>query len=206
MGKSLTSQPRGTFANLAAFETGGAFPDDGETPQPLLKGDGTDSPLSFTETKAFVDGVEVETVEGAQAKADAAEAAAAADAASQIEDERTAPAKLTGKRVPPRKLNITSSATPTVNTDLYDFVSITALATAITSMTSGLTGTPDDGEMLLYRIKDNGTARPITWGASFEAKGAILPITTVISKTLHVLFIWDSVSAKWGCLSTAQEI
>jgi hypothetical protein len=84
-------------------------------------------------------------------------------------------------------------------------VTITAQAEAITSMTSGLSGTPNNGEMLLYRIKDNGTARAITWGASFQAMGAALPTTTVLSKILHVLFIWDSVASKWGCLSTAQE-
>jgi hypothetical protein len=114
-------------------------------------------------------------------------------------------ATLTNKRVPPRITTITSSATPTVNTDDCDMVTITALAAAITSMTSGLTGTPNNGEMLLYRIKDNGTARAITWGASFAAAGASLPTTTVLGKVLHVLFIWDSVAAKWFCLSTAQE-
>jgi hypothetical protein len=107
--------------------------------------------------------------------------------------------------IPARVTTITSSATPTVNTDLCDAVSITALATAITSMTSGLTGTPRNFDMLLYRIKDNGTARAITWGASYTAAGASLPTTTVLGKVLHVLFIWDSVAAKWCCLSTAQE-
>jgi hypothetical protein len=107
--------------------------------------------------------------------------------------------------VPARVTTITSSATPTVNTDLCDAVTITAQAAAITSMTSGLTGTPRNFDMLLFRIKDDGTARAITWGASFAAAGAALPTTTVLSKTLHALFIWDSVAAKWCCLSTAQE-
>lgn len=107
--------------------------------------------------------------------------------------------------IPARVTTITSSATPTVNTDLCDAVTITAQAAAITSMTSGLTGTPRNFDMLLFRIKDNGTARAITWGASFEAKGADLPTTTVLSKILHALFIWDSVTSKWGCLSTSQE-
>jgi hypothetical protein len=123
----------------------------------------------------------------------------------QITTERTAVVTLTNKRITARVITITSSATPTVNTDNCDMVKITALAAAITSMTSGLTGTPADGDMLLYRIKDNGTARAITWGASFEAKGEDLPTTTVLSKVLHVLFIWDSVTSKWGCLSTSQE-
>jgi hypothetical protein len=53
MGKPLTNAPRGTYRNLAQFETAGNFPADGQTPQPLLKGDGTESPLAFTATKAF---------------------------------------------------------------------------------------------------------------------------------------------------------
>jgi hypothetical protein len=117
-----------------------------------------------------------------------------------------ATATLTNKRIPPRITTITSSATPTVNTDNCDMVTITALAEAITSMTTNLSGTPNNGEMLLYRIKDNGTARAITWGASFVAMGASLPTTTVLSKVLHVLFVWDSVTSKWGCISTAYEL
>jgi hypothetical protein len=109
------------------------------------------------------------------------------------------------KRIPPRVTTITSSGTPTVNSDNCDMVTITAQAEAITSMTTNLTGTPNNGEMLLFRIKDDGTARAIAWGASFEAMGAALPTTTVLSKVLHALFIWDSVDSKWGCLSTSQE-
>lgn len=104
-----------------------------------------------------------------------------------------------------RVLTITSSATPTINTDLYDAVSITALGTAITSMTSGLSGAPTNFEKLIIRIKDDGTARAITWGASFEAKGVALPTTTVISKVLTVGLLYDTVTSKWGCVASAQE-
>lgn len=112
---------------------------------------------------------------------------------------------LTNKRVTPRVGTTTSSATPTINTDSYDMYSITALATAITSMTTNLSGTPTNGQKLLIRIKDDGTARAITWGASFEAKGVSLPTTTVISKVLTVGFIYDTVTSKWGCVGSAQE-
>jgi len=112
---------------------------------------------------------------------------------------------LTNKRITARVTTITSSATPTVNTDNCDAVTITALATAITSMTSGLTGTPANFDMLLFRIKDDGTARAITWGASFVARGATLPTTTVLGKILHALFIWNSVTSLWECISTSQE-
>lgn len=108
-------------------------------------------------------------------------------------------------RLVPRVTTITSSATPTINTDNCDAVTITALATAITSMTTSLSGTPNNFDKLTIRIKDNGTARAITWGASFEAKGVALPTTTVISKVLTVGFIYDSVTAKWGCVSSVNE-
>lgn len=112
---------------------------------------------------------------------------------------------LTNKRITPRITTITSSATPTVNTDNCDCVTITAQAAAITSMTTNLSGTPTNFQKLLYRIKDDGTARAITWGTSFEAKGVSLPTTTVTSKVLTVGFIYDTVTSKWGCVASVQE-
>jgi len=108
-------------------------------------------------------------------------------------------------RIVPRVTTITSSATPTINTDNTDCVTITAQSAAIGSFTTNLTGTPNNFDRLTIRIKDDGTARAITWGASFEAKGASLPTTTVISKVLTVGFIYDTVTSKWGCVATAQE-
>lgn len=104
-----------------------------------------------------------------------------------------------------RVTSITSSATPTINTDNCDAVNITALATAITSMTTNLSGAPSDFDTLVFRIKDNGTARAITWGASFVAGGVALPTTTVISKVLTVGFIYDAVKLDWCCIASAQE-
>jgi hypothetical protein len=114
-------------------------------------------------------------------------------------------ATLTNKRITPRITTIVSSATPTINTDNCDCVTITAQAAAITSMTTNLSGTPTNFQKLIIRIKDDGTARAITWGASFEAKGVALPTTTVISKVLTVGFLYDTVTSKWGCVASAQE-
>lgn len=112
---------------------------------------------------------------------------------------------LTNKRVTARITPITSSATPTVNTDSADCVTITALATAITSMTSSLSGTPVNFDQLEYRIKDDGTARAITWGTSFATGTGTLPTTTTLSKVLHVYFEWDSVQSKWICAFSGSE-
>lgn len=110
-----------------------------------------------------------------------------------------------GASIVPRVSSEASSATPTINTDNVDAHSITALAAAITSFTTNLSGTPANFQKLTIRIKDNGTARAITWGSSFEAKGVPLPTTTVVSKVLTVGFIYDTVTSKWGCVASAQE-
>lgn len=107
---------------------------------------------------------------------------------------------LSNKRVTPRVGSASSSGTPTIDCGLYDQYNITALATAITSVS--ITGTPVDGQKLLIRIKDNGTARAIAWGASFSSSGSgTLPTTTVVNKTHLVGFIYDSTAAKWVCMA-----
>ena len=110
---------------------------------------------------------------------------------------------LTNKRFTRRVVTVTQSATPAINTDNTDVASITGLAQAITSFTTNLTGTPVDGDMLIVRITDDGTARAITWGAKFEASTIALPTTTVISTMLTVGFIWNTASLKWRCIAAA---
>lgn len=111
----------------------------------------------------------------------------------------------TGAAPTVRTNTTTSSATPAINVDTTDEFTITALATNITSFTTNLTGTPVNGQKLIIRIKDDGTARTITWGASFAARGVALPTTTVISKYLYVGFIYNSTAAVWDCVASAQE-
>lgn len=98
-----------------------------------------------------------------------------------------------------------SSATPTINTDNTDIHTITALAADITSFTTNLSGTPVNGQKLIIRILDNGTARAIAWGASFASRGATLPTTTVLSKYLYVGFIYNSTASKWDCVAVVNE-
>jgi hypothetical protein len=103
-------------------------------------------------------------------------------------------------------IQLTSSATPTVSVNGYmkTFVDITALAVA-TNLSANLTGTPQNGDILWFQIKDNGTARVITCGSLFEAKGEALPTTTVISKRINMGFTWDSTTSKWGCIAVVIE-
>ena len=108
-------------------------------------------------------------------------------------------------RIIPRVTAITSSATPTINTDNCDCVDITALALDITSMTTSLTWTPNNFDKLIIRIKDNWTSRAITWWAKFVARWATLPSITIISKILIVWFIYNTTAWVWDCIAVAQE-
>jgi len=74
-------------------------------------------------------------------------------------------------------------------------------------MTTNLTGTPTNKQTLFFEIKDNATARAITWGASFVAGGVALPTTTVASKILTVGFSYSTANSlnKWRCIASAQE-
>ena len=114
----------------------------------------------------------------------------------------SATATLTNKRITKRITTVASSATPTINTDNCDIHKITALTVNITNMSTNLSGTPTDGQMLLIQI--TGTAaRTISWGTSFESSTVTLPSTTVTTARLDVGFIWNAATSKWRCIAVA---
>ncbi len=110
---------------------------------------------------------------------------------------------LTNKRITKRIGTEVSSATSTPTADSVDQWNITALAAA--DAIAAPTGTPTDGQTLIFRILDNGTARALTWNAIYVARGVTLPSTTVISKYLYVGFIYNATSSKWECVASSQE-
>lgn len=111
----------------------------------------------------------------------------------------------TNKRITPRIVSTTASTAPSINTDSCDQFNLTAQSAPITSMTTNLTGTPTDGQKLIVRIKDDGSAHPITWGASWRAVGVSLPTTTVISKTLYVGSIYNGADSLWDVVAVGQQ-
>lgn len=109
-------------------------------------------------------------------------------------------------RIKKREVTVTQSATPSINTDNGDIFTITGLAQAITSLTSGLTGTPVEGDMIELQITDNGTARAITHGASFVSTTAnAMASTTIVNKRLRELFQWNAVISKWECVGVTNS-
>jgi hypothetical protein len=111
---------------------------------------------------------------------------------------------LTNKRITKRVLALSAnSATPAINTDLYDVVHITAQTAAITSFTSSLSGTPVDGDTLRISVTGTG-AVGLTFGASFEASGGVpLSTTTVTTARLDMGFFWNTETSKWRQVAQA---
>ena len=112
---------------------------------------------------------------------------------------------LTNKRIKPRVVDAASYTTDTgtsLDVSTCDLFVITAQAGALLFNSPG--GTPVQGQKLMIRIKDNATARALTWNAVFRAMGTALPSTTVLSKTLYLGFIYNSTDTKWDLVASAQ--
>jgi hypothetical protein len=93
----------------------------------------------------------------------------------------------------PNVQSVVSAATVTPNADTNDEVVVTAQAEALTI--ANPSGTPTDGQAMIIRLLDNGTARAITWGAGYSGTG--LPTTTVVGTYIYVPLIYNSSSSKW---------
>ena len=112
---------------------------------------------------------------------------------------------LVGARITARVQSVTDAATVTPDADANDAVDITAIAQAFTI--ANPTGTPTNFQKLIIRIKDNATARAITWGNGYVAGGVALPSTTVLSKITNIGLIYNTANSlnKWQCVAVSQE-
>lgn len=123
---------------------------------------------------------------------------------AMMQDASVTKIKLAADAVP--TVRSTSSVTPgtlTPDVDNYDFFVVTALAN---SMTFGApTGTPVSGQGMLIRVKDNGTARTLTFNAIYRAIGVTLPTATVANKLLYLAARYNAESIKWDIISVGRE-
>lgn len=110
---------------------------------------------------------------------------------------------LTNKRITPRINTTTSTSTLTIDSDTTDQYTVTALAVPMTI--AAPTGTPTDGQRLVIRILDNGTARALTWNSIFRVVGTVLPTTTVLSKTTYVGCIYNTAATKWDVVGVLTQ-
>lgn len=98
---------------------------------------------------------------------------------------------------------IVSGSTITASSDNTNY-HITALAESATI--AAPSGSPADGNRLIYRFKDNGTSRTLTWDAIFRAIGTTLPTATSAGKVMYVGTIYNNQDSKWDVISVTVEI
>lgn len=110
-------------------------------------------------------------------------------------------------RLQPRAVAAGSTSgtlTPNINTtDLFIAEGLTGSITfAVPS------GIPANGQRLLIRIRDNGTARAITWtgtASGYRALGTTLPTTTTSGKTTYAGCIYNSAASFWDVVAVVTE-
>lgn len=119
----------------------------------------------------------------------------------------TSTSTLTNKRINPRIVTAASYTTDTgtsLDVSTCDEFDVTAQAGALKF--NNPSGTPVNGQKLIVRIKDNGTARALTYDTQFRAStDLVLPTTTVLNKTLYMGFIYNSADTKWDLLAVLNN-
>lgn len=112
-------------------------------------------------------------------------------------------ATLTNKRIDPRTSTATSTASLTPDISSFDQYNLTAQAATLAI--NAPTGTPVDGNKLIFRILDNGVSQTLNWNGTYTAIGSVLPTATVAGKMTYVGCIYNSTNTRWDVLAAVTQ-
>jgi hypothetical protein len=94
------------------------------------------------------------------------------------------------------------------NSDNFDMYIATAQASSLTI--SADAGIPVNGQKMIFRFKDNGTAQTLSFTTGtangFRAVGVALPTITTTSKTTYVGCIYNATDSRWDVIAVATEV
>lgn len=114
---------------------------------------------------------------------------------------------LSNKRIDPRAVAASgTTGTLTPNGDTTDVYLALGLTGPVTF--AAPSGTPVNGQKLIIRVKDDGTARALTWtttSGAFRALGITLPTTTAAGKTTYVGCIYNTADSFWDAVATVTQ-
>jgi hypothetical protein len=105
-------------------------------------------------------------------------------------------------RINPRFLTATTGTSVTPDISLYDQYNWTALASNFTF--NAPTGTPVNGNKLMFRITPSGTPT-LTWNATYTAIGVTLPTTTISGKTIYVGCVYNADLTRWEVIAVSTQ-
>lgn len=122
---------------------------------------------------------------------------------------------LTNKRIDPRVSSTASISTPLAwNSDSFDLYAATAQSAAFTI--SADAGTPVNGQKMVFRFKDNGTTRTITFtggaskafrpvGVTLTTSGSDFTYATVANKTVYFGCMYNAADSRWDIIAQSVE-
>ena len=99
-----------------------------------------------------------------------------------------------------RVVALTDGATITPNCDTTDIGKVTLGGNRLIANPSG---TPVAGQHLILRLKQDTTGTRVpTWGSNYRFAGGTAPtLTTTVSKTDYLGFIYNNDDTKWDCVA-----
>jgi len=104
-----------------------------------------------------------------------------------------------------RYLTATTLTSIAPNINQYEQININAQSGALTI--AAPTGTPYERQKFIVRIRDNGTARTLTWNSTYTPIGVTLPTQTRgnVNKVLYVGCIYNANLSRWDVIAVAEE-
>lgn len=115
---------------------------------------------------------------------------------------------LTNKRINPRVFTTTTGVSVTPDIGQFEIYAYTALASDLT-INAATSGTPVNGNRLMFRFKDNGVARTLAWASvgagSYRPVGVTLPTVTSAGKVTYVGCLYNEAESFWDVLAVTTQ-
>jgi len=111
-------------------------------------------------------------------------------------------------RITPRVSVTNAPSSPFAwNSNSYDEIVLTGIANSLTI--SADSGSPVQGQTVVFRLKDAGTSQTLTWTqsgtGSFRQVGAFLPAATTANKTSYIGAIYNSTDGYWDVVAVTTQ-
>jgi hypothetical protein len=115
---------------------------------------------------------------------------------------------LSNKRINPRVFSTTTGVSLTPDISQFEIYAYTALASDLT-INAAVSGTPVNGNRLIFRIEDNGVSRALTWATAgtnaYRSVGAALPAATSAGRVTYVGCLYNEAELFWDVLAVATQ-
>lgn len=99
-------------------------------------------------------------------------------------------------------LTIASAPSVTPDPTTYKQYSFTAQAE---TLVIGSPGVSSDGKPLIFRFRDNGVARTLSWNSIYRGVAVTIPTATIVGKVIYVGCIYNAQDNKWDVVSVNRQ-